>query len=359
MGSGAKIALVALLILMVVAVAKYVQKEEEVPATNETHQPVDGPRLANPKKSGNQNQPNRRRPPKITSRSQKENRTPARTVNRQGESRTSNTTIPPLPRTGPISSFAGQEQADLSLPAKRTSPPTLPPKEADRQDSNANIARGSLEPPQASSPKSGETLIADPKKPLVASKFGGESSEARGQTISPNPGGSPSPITAPPKEIHPPGEAKGLGTLVPKKTEEKSPPPSKPVTPSDPSRFPVQHTLVPGESYWRLAEIYYGAGKGYLYPVIVDANGNAKLIAGKTVTIPSPPVETPKTGTSALPGTVTSSSSGELTYIVLKGDTISEIAVRFKVAQSDIEDANPHLKYQVLRAGEKITIPKR
>ena len=94
-----------------------------------------------------------------------------------------------------------------------------------------------------------------------------------------------------------PGEgtiADGFGTTVeapPTRTFSANPPANKTRVAKVPG-YPKKHTIKKGESYWVLAAQYYG--KGYLHPRISKANKGVRFQPGKVVVIPSPPPEAVK-----------------------------------------------------------------
>ncbi len=156
--------------------------------------------------------------------------------------------------------------------------------------------------------------------------------------------------------------------------------------------FPKQHLVKEGESYWALSRKYYGAGKHY--SVIEAANDKARVIAGKTMTIPPPPraaIEAAagvkpkavarkavvrKTEPSTVPrrrvsantpnarrsSAVAASQGAYRMYTVRKGDTLSGLAKRFfgdHRLTSRITDANQNLRYVHLQADTTIRIPQK
>lgn len=148
-----------------------------------------------------------------------------------------------------------------------------------------------------------------------------------------------------------------------------------------PAGFPLTHRVEVGDSYWRIAERYYGQGMGRLHPVISAANEGGKLIAGKTIQVPAPPAEgalpaeagqvpaalsrpaaTPRAGGAGPAGGIVSSDGQYDYYIVKGGDTLSSLALKFYGNSREIaaiENANPHLRYETLRQGDRIRIARR
>ena len=81
-------------------------------------------------------------------------------------------------------------------------------------------------------------------------------------------------------------------SVEPARINSANPPPrdsveTAPALTETPSGFPKKHTINPGESWWNLAESYYG--KGWLHPTISAANKGIKFHPGNQVTIPAPP----------------------------------------------------------------------
>ncbi len=119
--------------------------------------------------------------------------------------------------------------------------------------------------------------------------------------------------------------------------------------------FPLKHRIEKGESYWTLAQRYYKNGS--LWPHIEKANPGIKLLPGKELTIPAPPAQpaassgrspvgttgpeassggavrsasTAKAAPEAKPAGTGAQLSGIPTeYVVKKGDTLSWIAKKF------------------------------
>ncbi len=134
--------------------------------------------------------------------------------------------------------------------------------------------------------------------------------------------------------------AGGSGTTVaapPTRTFSANPPANKTRVAKVPG-YPKKHTIKAGESYWVLATQYYG--KGYLHPRISAANKGVKFEPGKVVVIPSPPpkaVKKPKkqvagkTKKQVVPNPPRAAAAATKTlpkafYTVKKGDTLAGIA---------------------------------
>ena len=134
--------------------------------------------------------------------------------------------------------------------------------------------------------------------------------------------------------------ASGSGTTAeapPTRTFSANPPANKTRVAKVPG-YPKKHTIKKGESYWVLATRYYG--KGYLHPRISAANKGVKFEPGKVVVIPSPPPEAVKqpkkqvagkTKKQAVPNPPKAAAAATKTlprafYTVKKGDTLAGIA---------------------------------
>jgi nucleoid-associated protein YgaU len=189
----------------------------------------------------------------------------------------------------------------------------------------------------------------------------------------PEPGTGESPGGKKNAEPPPPGVISLVAEEKPSSGNKNEGPP-----PGQAQAFPVSHLVEAGESYWAIAEKYYGSGNGRLHAAISSANGGGKLIAGKTIRIPAPPSSQHSSQTE--PGTRSATTRGESTkssrppdgivasdskydyYQVQKGDTLTGIAKRHLGSAgkvSALEAANPSLRYETLREGSRIRIPKK
>jgi len=166
--------------------------------------------------------------------------------------------------------------------------------------------------------------------------------------------------------------SKGPHTTVvgPGKTNpEKRPFPRNPGV-SD-SSYPKTHTVKKGDSYWALAKRYYGHGT--IWRQIEKANAKVKLQPGKKLTIPAPVLPPSARRVSADPGSQRIASratgpsapsrpapAGFTLYKVKQKDTLMALAKHFYNDSSRydlIENANRAVKYGGLKAGTTIKIP--
>jgi nucleoid-associated protein YgaU len=133
---------------------------------------------------------------------------------------------------------------------------------------------------------------------------------------------------------------------------------------------PAQHDVVTGDSYWRLAEKYYGPGNGRFYNTIRAANGDKALVPGMRITIPATPAETESRATQPAsaarraarePAERRSAATSRI-HVVRKGDTLSGLAQKYYGDGSKWEkilEANRSVSYTNLRPGQKLTIPAK
>jgi nucleoid-associated protein YgaU len=178
------------------------------------------------------------------------------------------------------------------------------------------------------------------------------------------------------------------------KTSTSAPTPSSLVRgsasrPSDAARTPVpavaasmpsgaSHTykVKLNDTYWSIAKMEYGDGS--LYAVIQNANKNAGLHEGMTITIPSKPA--PSAAVAPAPGAAAPAAAsidngkasegaagvdqatGKRFYVIKAGDNrgfygIARDALGDVRLVKQIEDANPGVDPKRLRIGQKIWIP--
>lgn len=348
MGSGAKIALVALLILMVVAVAKFVQNSAEdqtSTANSAAGAKKDGSRAVQPAapsglKVGGA---------KISSQQ------PGRTAS--GQSPAGQIPgAPPRPQPSQANQASSSPttvgQAQPPAPAGPAATPQNPvspqPQGASGQKpaGDASAIAALVSPPKAADP--------EPAKGKIA----GELAFA-GQLSRNLPSGSGGLGASRPEPN--PLNADTVGTIG---TGDAAAPAV------DPAKFPMTHTIAAGDSYWKIAEKYYGSGGGKHMKLVAAANNNVLLLPGKTAKVPALPAEVagppraPKGSASspgalrAAPATAVVAGDAEFEYTVQKGETLWSIGQKFSRNWKTIEDVN-NLSYTTLREGAKIRIPKK
>ena len=173
--------------------------------------------------------------------------------------------------------------------------------------------------------------------------------------------------------------ARGSGTTAeapPTRTFSANPPANKTRVAKVPG-YPKKHTIKKGESYWVLATQYYG--KGYLHPRISAANKGVRFEPGKVVVIPSPPPEAVKqpkkqvagkTKKQAVPtppkaAAAATKTSPRAFYTVKKNDTLGGIAKKL-LGSTKYKDRfyavnkNLHLEFtgDLLQVGMSLRVPK-
>ena len=124
------------------------------------------------------------------------------------------------------------------------------------------------------------------------------------------------------------------------------------------SGFPKEHKVVANDRVWDLAGEYYG--RPALFRLILEANPSigdgSRLKIGQTLTIPAPPAAT----TRAIPQPPTTASTG--TYVVKKGDRLYNIAERLLGSGPrwrEIARANPAIDPDRLQVGAELVIPPK
>lgn len=182
---------------------------------------------------------------------------------------------------------------------------------------------------------------------------------------------SASPAPAPELSSNPPPDTNvatsNAATLPPPPAESSNatpqPPPPPPVAPAPPEPTTSEYTVVKGDTFATIAK-----KSGVSVKAIEEANPGVnarKLKIGQKLNIPaanSPsPTAATQGATATEPGMTAGAApeeaaSGERTYKVKSGDTLTTIAKRFHVSIKRIESANG-LKTTNIRVGQKLKIP--
>jgi nucleoid-associated protein YgaU len=317
MGSGAKIALVALLILMVVAVAKFVQNGSEEGSVTEAGAKKDGPRLGNVATAPQL----KKAPQKIMG------------GNRQF------TPVIPSPKV------------EKGIPPSQPSPPIVTRTETQPPGSTPPVQTTPMTPPAVTTPPAGQPLSPEPGAPGTQIARLPENDKVTTAHV-------PAKVTMDPKTFLDPNTSGQ--DLTKKEFEPPKPPETQPTTPvvTMTPAYPLSHKVAEGESWWTIAEKYYGAGNGKYWKTVQDANGGGKFaIAGKTIKVPAPPAQ-PAPKPVIPPATLVKDTGEAFDYVVQKGDTLWTLSRKFGRKVSDIEAAN-NLAFRTLYAGAKIRIPKK
>lgn len=152
------------------------------------------------------------------------------------------------------------------------------------------------------------------------------------------------PVTPPPvtEFVPPPSE------ITPPPPTEVMPPPPKEIAP--PPVAPREHEVAKGDSFWSLGQKY-----GVSMKAIADANPNVdsrRLQPGQKLKIP-PPEAKPKTPAAATGGT---DASGRTVYVVVSGDNLTKIALKFGTSVKALRSEN-NLPTDRLKVGQKLKIP--
>ncbi len=400
MGNGAKVALVALLILMVVVIARFVRKDS-APKRAQTPTTV-----AAGTKAGSQSgtkavaSPAAKTP---TAKKDVSSQPSSASAPRAAPSGGSLQPRPTPPSPGAIakteppaasaqgaadSPGAPQGAAPSSTPSEaalRTADlPPRQPLERSSLPSEAAAAKESFvaavapalsgEPPPASTRwEAKEAMLTGATSPPAAAQAGSARSPepkfADGTWQAPSAGAAARSQDSAPAERTARAE-----------TPSASPPavPSSSAPEAKASGFPKKHTIEQGDTYSKIARTYYGSASPRLVAHLEKANPGIdplRLPLKREITIPAPPADwTPPqsapAGSAAASGGHRPPSTAEekpaplkapLRYLVQRGDTLSKLARRCYGDPNKfhlIEEANESLKYGGdLIAGSTITIP--
>ena len=120
-------------------------------------------------------------------------------------------------------------------------------------------------------------------------------------------------------------------------------PPPPPPTGCPTGTFP--HTIVSGDTYFRLAQRY-----NTTVEAIRAANPNVNpdaLQIGQVICIPGTPTPPPST-----------CPAGTFAYTIVSGDTYYRLAIRYNTTVEAIRAANPNVNPDALQIGQRICIPR-
>lgn len=341
MGNGTKVALVALLILMVVVVAKFVKDDTEIAqgegqlkgapgdpkgkVANRANPPKKGPAAANKTQGGAKLATQKR-----TAKTQRPPPRPGNDRSREQLTRMRQGTRPPARSEGNMTSVLPDARPRNSLmyndPGRNLKPrgsaggrfrsmdggdPSRAAKEPkslvetqhpfDKKVATETGAGGtgaarlpSAKEPEDRSPeprrRPGQPPVSINKEDEIAKEDRGKEKER--ETL----GDSKNRLTSPnvARALRKPGEEEtpGVTKFEPdrSKIDDPKPEPGKKSTSETRSSrysFPMTHEIVDGDSPWALASRFYGSG--LLHPLIQNANPGVKFRPGKKITIPAPP----------------------------------------------------------------------
>lgn len=391
MGNGAKVALVALLILMVVVIARFVRKDSapkrtQAPATAAAGAQAGTKAVASPALKPSPAKKEASSPSGVASASR------APTVVK----------AEPRPTTPTPPSASSLGDSGSAAPAAPTpSSPGTPLRTADLAPKQPP-ERSSAQPETPGKPESfvaATTPATGPERPPVSTKW--ETKEAMLTSATPPATGTPDTSGRPPEprfstagwQAPPSGSGARAQEPIPDATKARSDqtstrsdsvePSGQPSsrspgnTDAKASGFPKKYAIQPGDTYSKIARTHYGSAHPRLLSHLEKANPGldpTRLPVGKEITIPAPPADwTPPQPKDS--GTSTAQSGqapvapeaksvpvrAPLSYLVQRGDTLTKLARRFYGDEKKyylIEEANESLKYGgELIAGSTITIP--
>jgi LysM repeat protein len=128
-----------------------------------------------------------------------------------------------------------------------------------------------------------------------------------------------------------------------------------PITPVPATPAASEYKITKGDSFSSLAKKFHVSVKA-----IEEANPGVlptKLKVGQTIHIPASMSgdTTPTSGIS----TAGSDTSGEQTYVVKSGDTLTKIAGGYGITVKALRNANPNLKTTKIKVGQKLKVPPK